>query len=201
VRDNALAVSGLLVERIGGASVKPYQPPGLWEDVSVERRAKYVPSNGDELYRRSLYTFWKRTCPPPSLTSFDAPDRETCIVRRGRTNTPLQAFVLMNDPTYVEAARKLAGRVIAEGGATPAGRFERAFRLVLARTPAEGEIRVLAPLLEAALGRFRADAKAAAALLAVGQSKPASAIDAAELAAWTTVTSVILGLDETVTKE
>ena len=201
VRDNALAVSGLLVERIGGASVKPYQPPGLWEDVSVERRAKYVPSSGDELYRRSLYTFWKRTCPPPSLTSFDAPDRETCVIRRGRTNTPLQAFVLMNDPTYVEAARKLAGRVIAEGGATPAGRFERAFRLVLARTPAEGEIRVLAPLLETALGRFRADAKAAAALLAVGQSKPASAIDAAELAAWTTVTSVILGLDETVTKE
>ncbi len=201
LRDNALAVSGLLVERIGGASVKPYQPPGLWEDVSVERRAKYVPASGDGLYRRGLYSFWKRTCPPPAPAAFDAPDRETCVIRRGRTNTPLQALVLMNDPTYVEAARTLAERAMSEGGSVPAGVFDRIFRLVLARAPAESELDALTPLLDAARGGFRANPKAAADLLAVGQSKPVRADDATNLAAWTTVASVILGLDETVTKE
>ena len=108
VRDNALAISGLLIERLGGPSVKPYQPAGLWEDVSVQRRYKYVADKGEGLYRRSMYTFWRRTIPPPAMLTFDAPDRETCVIRRARTNTPLQALILLNDPTYVEAARKLA---------------------------------------------------------------------------------------------
>ena len=117
IRDNALAIGGLLAERIGGPSVKPYQPPGLWEDVTVERRGRYVPDKGDGLYRRSMYTFWKRTCPPPGLMTFDAPNREVCVARRATTNTPLQALVLLNDPTYVEAARKLAERMMKDGGA------------------------------------------------------------------------------------
>src|SRR5262249_5639960 len=104
IRDNALAISGLLRERLGGPSVKPYQPAGLWEDVTVERRGKYVPEKGDDLYRRSLYTFWKRTCPPPALMSFDAPNREVCLARRAVTNTPLQALVLLNGPTFAAAA-------------------------------------------------------------------------------------------------
>ncbi|MFN9958198.1 MAG: DUF1553 domain-containing protein, partial [bacterium] len=115
VRDQALAVSGLLVERLGGPSVKPYQPDGLWEDVTVERRHKYQADPGAGLYRRSMYTFWKRTCPPPTMSAFDAPSRETCTIRRARTNTPLQALVLLNDPTYVEASRKLAVVVLSAG--------------------------------------------------------------------------------------
>ena len=130
VRDNALFVSGLLKETVGGPSVKPYQPDGLWEDVSVERRDKYVADAGDGLYRRSMYTFWKRTCPPPGMALLDAPDRETCVVRRARTNTPLQALVLLNDPTYVEAARKLAERTMLAETDT-AVRIELAFRIVL----------------------------------------------------------------------
>ena len=120
MRDNALAISGLLVDEIGGPSVYPYQPDGLWQDVSVEHSAVYQKETGANLYRRSFYTFWKRTCPPPGLATFDAPDRETCLIRRARTNTPLQSLVLMNDPTYVEAARKLAERVLTAGGDTPA---------------------------------------------------------------------------------
>jgi len=136
LRDQALAVSGLLVERLGGPSVKPYQPPGLWEEIAMGK-PRYNQSKGEGLYRRSLYTFWKRTSPPPSLTTFDAPDREKCTVGRERTNTPLQALVLMNDPTYVEAARKLAERMIKEGGAAPAERVAFAFRLATARMPSE----------------------------------------------------------------
>src|SRR5258708_39373210 len=107
----AVAARGLLVDPVGGPSVYPYQPPGLWEEVSVEHRAHYPQGHGEQLYRRSLYCFWKRTSPPPALTTFDAADRETCAVRRARTNTPLQAVILMNDPTYVEASRKLAERI------------------------------------------------------------------------------------------
>ena len=128
VRDNALAISGLLKESIGGPSVKPYQPPGLWEDVTVSRRGVYVAERGENLYRRSMYTFWKRTCPPPALMSFDAPNREVCVVRRAITNTPLQALVLLNDPTYVEAARKIAERVLLEAGKTSEARLAFAFR-------------------------------------------------------------------------
>ncbi len=147
VRDNALAVSGLLVERLGGPSVKPYQPAGLWEDVSVERREHYVADKGEGLYRRGLYTFWKRTCPPPGLSLFDAPDRETCLVRRGRTNTPLQALALLNDPTFVEAARKLAERLLREGPSADRDRIVLTFRLTLARRPTERELAIVENVL------------------------------------------------------
>lgn len=199
IRDNALAVSGLLMERLGGPSVKPYQPEGLWEDVSVERRAKYVADPGDGLYRRSMYTFWKRTCPPPALMSFDATNREVCIVRRGRTNTPLQALVLLNDPTYVEAARKLAERVLVEA-TTARDRLALAFRLVLARTPEAEEQETLLTIYGQALAHYGRDRAAAERLLAVGAAPRRADLDQAELAAWTVACSTILNLDEAITK-
>ena len=199
VRDNALAISGLLVEKVGGPSVRPYQPEGLWEDVSVERREKYTPDFGDGLYRRSMYTFWKRTCPPPGMATFDAPDRETCTIRRARTNTPLQSLVLLNDPTYVEAARKFAEKVLAYTGSDN-DRIRQAFLMAICREPSENEIKILNELLETAISRFERDKPSAEKLLQVGYSKPAAKTDQTRLAAWTTVTSLILNLDETITK-
>ncbi len=199
VRDNALAISGLLVEKVGGPSVKPYQPEGLWEDVSVERREKYAPDLGDGLYRRSMYTFWKRTCPPPGMAAFDAPDRETCVIRRARTNTPLQALVLLNDPTYVEAARKLAERVLL-AATTPDERLTAAFDLAVCRAPQAEESAVLLQIYDAARDRFRKDPAAAEKLLALGHSPRSDKVDTIELAAWTTVASVLLNLDETISK-
>jgi hypothetical protein len=200
VRDNALAISGLLRARIGGPSVKPYQPAGLWEDVTVERRGRYVADKGDNLYRRSMYTFWKRTCPPPALMSFDAPNREVCVARRAVTNTPLQALVLLNDPTYIEAARHLAQRMLTEGGGTPEGTLAFGFRSATARAPSAAEQRILAKVREQALVRFRADRAAAQKLLAVGESPRDKTLDEIDLAAWTTVASVILNLDETISR-
>ena len=194
VRDNALAVSGLLAERVGGPSVKPYQPAGLWEDVTVERRGRYVTDKGDGLYRRSMYTFWKRTCPPPGLMTFDAPNREVCVARRATTNTPLQALVLLNDPTYVESARKLGEQMMKGGG------LELGFQRAVARPPTANETRILMAIHAEAWARFRADAEAARKLLAVGESPSDPALNDAELAAWTTVASTILNLDETITK-
>jgi hypothetical protein len=194
IRDNALAISGLLAERVGGASVKPYQPAGLWEDVTVDRRGKYVPDKGDGLYRRSVYTFWKRTCPPPGMATFDAPNREVCVARRAVTNTPLQALVLLNDPTYVEAARKLAERMMNGGG------LDVGFRRAVARPPSADEQRILMAIYADALARFRKDSEAAKRLLAVGESPRDMTLNEAELAAWTTVASTILNLDETITK-
>lgn len=199
VRDNALAISGLLAERVGGPSVKPYQPEGIWEDVSVERRDKYVPDLGEGLYRRSMYTFWKRTCPPPAMSAFDAPDRETCVARRSRTNTPMQALVLLNDPTYVEAARKFAERVLLHA----TGEQERlafAFEVALCRPPQPEETAILLDELQAARKRFDADPALAGKLLAVGSSPASDKLLAPELAAWTTLTSLILNLDETISK-
>jgi hypothetical protein len=194
IRDNALAISGLLSERVGGPSVKPYQPAGLWEDVTVERRGKYAPDKGDGLYRRSMYTFWKRTCPPPGLMSFDAPNREVCVARRAITNTPLQALVLLNDPTYVETARKLAERMMKSGG------LEVGFQRTVARSPTADEARILMAIHSDALARFRKGPAAAKKLLAVGESPRDATLNEAELAAWTTVASTILNLDETITK-
>jgi hypothetical protein len=199
VRDNALAVSGLLRERLGGASVKPYQPEGLWEDVSVERREKYVIDGGEGLYRRSMYTFWKRTCPPPGMTTFDAPDREFCLIRRARTNTPLQALVLLNDPTFVEAARKLAERVLAETKSDDE-RLSLACELVLSRLPTAAEREVLSALLRDTRGQFARDKGAAEKLLAVGRSMIAGGQNVEELAAWTVIASMLLNLDEAISK-
>jgi hypothetical protein len=199
VRDNALAISGLLVEKVGGPSVKPYQPDGLWEDVSVERRDKYAPDLGPDLYRRSMYTFWKRTCPPPGMAAFDAPDRETCVMRRARTNTPMQALVLLNDPTYVEAARRFAERVLLETK-TDQDRLAFAYQLSLGRSPQPDESKVLMRVYHSARLRFDKDKAAAEKLIAIGHSKRSEKLDPAELAAWTTVASMILNLDETISK-
>jgi cytochrome c553 len=199
VRDQALAVSGLLVAKIGGPSVKPYQPEGLWEDVSVERREVYRPDPGDGLYRRSLYTFWKRTCPPPSMATLDAPDRETCVVRRARTNTPLQALMLLNDPTYVEASRKLAERAI-HGGNTDEARLSFAWKTALSREPDGDEQRVFLDVLSLARTHFGTKPDEAERLLSVGQSPRDAAVAAPELAAWTTIMSMLLNLDEMVSK-
>jgi hypothetical protein len=205
LRDQALAVSGLLNPEIGGASVFPYQPAGLWQELASRGDSKnwsaqfFVQSHGKDLYRRTMYTFWKRTSPPPSLMTFDAPDRETCVVRRARTNTPLQALVLMNDPTYLEASRKLAERMMTQA-ATPDERIALAFRLATARRPSVQEIAVLRHVFDTQLLKYRQDAQAALKLLAIGEAPRDERLTPAELAAWTMVASVILNLDETVTK-
>jgi hypothetical protein len=204
VRDNALAISGLLNPAIGGPSVFPYQPDGLWEEIAygdVFTAQSYTPSHGKDLYRRSMYSFWKRTSPPPSLATFDAPDREKCTARRPRTNTPLQALVLMNDPTYVEAARGLAQRLILEAGNDPGKRITYAYRLALARKPNGRELQVLRDLAEQNTSTYRRNKEAALKLLAAGESRYDPKVDPVELAAWATVSSVILSLDETITKE
>ena len=203
VRDTMLAASGLLNTKVGGPSVLPYQPPGLWEELAfgAEFTAQtYQQSHGDDLYRRSMYTFWKRTMPPSTLSTFDAPDREKCTARRAITNTPLQALALLNDTTYVEAARSLAQRVIREAGPNPAKRVERAFILALARPPAANEAKIITNLAQQKLADYRRSPDEARKLIAVGESKSVSA-DPAELAAWTMAMSVILNLDEAITKE
>jgi len=199
VRDNALAISSLLRERLGGPSVKPYQPDGLWEDVSVERRDKYVADSGDGVYRRGMYTFWKRTCPPPGMMTFDAPDREFCLIRRARTNTPLQALVLLNDPTFVEAARNLAERVLSEAK-TDDERISLAFQLSLSRLPTATERRVFSETLHVATDRFRMDQAAATKLLSVGRASLELQFVPEELAAWATAMSLLLNLDEAISK-
>ena len=204
VRDNALAVAGLLDERVGGPSVFPYQPEGLWKEMAygdMFTAQVYRQGSGSDLYRRSMYTFWKRTIPPPSLGVFDAPDREKCIARRSRTNTPLQALVLMNDPTYVEASRVLAQRMIREGGPSRADRVRYAYERTLARPPGAAESRLLERLAGAQEDKFRAAPDLAHELLGVGESAPAADVPAAELAAWTIVASSILNLDEAISKE
>lgn len=202
VRDQALAVSGLLAPAIGGPSVRPYHPPGLYEQVVATTGTKtYVEGKGDELHRRSLYTYWKRSVPHPAMLAFDAPFRETCTLRRPRTNTPLQALNLMNDPTYVEAARLLAQRMMNEGGAGTEARLTRGFRLVLARPPRAPELAVLTRAYERALREFQADAGSAKELLQVGEAPHAAKLDPAEHAALTTVASTLLCMDQTITKE
>jgi len=202
VRDNALAASGLLNAKIGGRSTYPYQPAGIWEEIArgeIFSAQVYKESAGEDLYRRGMYWFWKRTAPPASLTTFDAPDREKCVARRSVTNTPLQALVLMNDPAYVEAARALATQVMNEKD--PAKRAATAFRRVTGRIPEARETAVLTALAAKQLRRYQSDPAGAKALLAVGALKLDSRIPAAELAAWTNVASVILNMDEAVTKE
>jgi hypothetical protein len=204
VRDNALAASGLLREEIGGRSVYPYQPPGLWEEMAIGEvftAQSYSPSHGKDLYRRSLYTFWKRTVPPPSMATFDAPDREKCTARRLMTNTPLQALVLMNDPTYIEAARALATRTLNEVNGNSARRVRHAFRLATAREPDAQEMKILERQAQQELSHYRRNKADAEKLLKVGESPVDPKLKPTELAAWTMVASTILNLDETLTKE
>ncbi len=199
VRDQALAVSGLLAEKLGGPSVKPYQPAGLWKEIATD--GDYAQDHGPNLYRRSLYTYWKRTVAPPSMVAFDATARETCTVRETRTNTPLQALTLMNEVTFVEAARVLAERMMTEGGPTPDERIAFAFRLATARRPRPQELQVLVRGFEQHLARFTTDHDAAAKLVSTGERPLASDLNLSELAACSTIASLILNLDEVVTKQ
>ena len=203
IRDQALQVAGLLKQVVGGPSVFPYQPKDLYKGIVVAATypgTTWTESKGDDLYRRSIYTWWKRTVPHPTMNVFDAPDREVCIVKRTTTNTPLQALTLLNDPIFVEAARRLAERVIKEGGATPESRLAFAFRLATGHVPNQAEARILASSLAQMQRVFQADPAAAKALLQVGASRPDPALAEAELAAWTALMNVILNMDEVITK-
>lgn len=199
VRDIALAASGLLVRKVGGPSVKPYQPPGYWAYLNFPPR-EWQNSSGPDLYRRGLYTHWQRQYLHPALLAFDAPSREECTAERVRSNTPLQALVLLNDTEFVEAARALAARVMRDAGPEAQKRIELAYRLVLSRPPRSEEVQILADLAARHLEEYRQDPAAATALLSVGAHPAPSGIDPCELAAWTSVARVLLNLHETITR-
>lgn len=201
IRDAALFTSGLLAERQGGPGVNPYQPPGLWKEMAFRDTYKgqeFVQSRGESLYRRSLYTFWKRTCPPPGMATFDAPSRESCCVKRGSTNTALQALLLMNGTTYVEAARYLADQLL-RNEQTDSDRIEQAYLRILGRPPRSAEQRILLELLKQQRERYGNDLEAARQLVQIGETRAAADITSAELAAWTVVASTIFNLDEAIT--
>jgi len=203
VRDQALFLSGLLHDEIGGPPVYPYQPTNLYKGIVVAADypgTSYTESSGDGLYRRSLYTFWKRTVPHPTLSTFDVPDREVCTARRPKTNTPLQALATMNDTFQLEAARKLAERMLRDGGNTAPERLNYAFRLATARKPKAEESKALDSLLERRLKVYREDPQAAQTFISVGASKPDAKLDPVELAAYANLASLILNLDETITR-
>jgi hypothetical protein len=194
LRDAALANGGLLVRKIGGPPVKPYQPPGLWRGQNAFL-PEYVPDKGEGLYRRSLYTFWRRTSPPPNMLAFDVPGREVCVVRRQATSTPLQPLVLLNDPQFVEAARGLGERMAREGGATLNERLTFAFRLAATRNPTANELNLLRDLYQRQLEIFRNDPAAAQKYLRIGDRPLAKGLDAGEVAAGAVVGNVIQNLD------
>jgi hypothetical protein len=200
VRDQALAISGLLNPKFGGPAVKPYQPMGLWNEVSLNGNLRFKQDVGDKLYRRSLYTYWKRSAPPPAMTIFDAPTREKCTIRRGITNTPLQALVLMNDPQFFEAARVFAERIMNEGGETIDSKIEFAMRLATSRKPNRQTIQILKSVFENEKAVFAKDPAKAKKLLSVGDQPRDEKLDTAELAAWAIIGSMILNLDETITR-
>jgi hypothetical protein len=198
IRDQALAAGGLLVNKIGGPPVKGYQPPGIWEEATFGQ-IRYVQEKGDALYRRSLYTFWRRIVGPTMF--FDVANRQTCTVKIVRTNTPLHALVTLNDVTYVEAARGLAQIVLLGSAPDEAARISDAFRRVTARPPKPPELEILTRRLAALHQIYARDEDAAKKLLAVGESKPDPKLSVAELAAWTSLATMLMNLDETISKE
>lgn len=202
LRDNALFVSGLLNPAMGGQGVKPYQPPNIWEPVGFvgSNTSRYEQDHGPALYRRSLYTFFKRTAPPPFMANFDAPNRESFCTRREHTDTPLQALQLMNDVQHFEAARALAERLLTEGGATAAERIAYGYRLVLSRRPAADEAAVVEELLQKELARYQQNAEAAKQAIRNGESQPRAGLAESEVAAYTLVANLLLNLDETLTR-
>jgi len=197
IRDNALSVSGLLSPAVGGGSVKPYQPDGYWAYLNFPQRS-WAADAGPNQYRRGLYTYWCRSFLHPSMAAFDAPSREECTVDRPRSSTPSQALVLLNDPSYVEAARVFAERIVKEGGKTPAEKLDWAFRRAVSRPVKKSEADILIALLEKHRKEYDADPAAAKNLLGVGNAPEPAA--SAELAAWTSVARVILNLHETITR-
>ena len=202
IRDSALFVSGQLVGRIGGPSVFPYHPKGLWQEINNRPGYSrvYKRDIGEKLYRRSLYTFWKRTVPPPSMATFDAPEREFCVVQRSRTNTPLQAFVMLHDPQFVEAARHLAARMMQQDGLSTADRIGFGFEACVSRRPNAAELAVLMQMFKERLKQYRVNRQAAERLLAVGESPRDGTLNLAEHAAFTTIARMLLNLSEFITK-
>jgi len=202
LRDQALAVAGLLKPQLGGPSVRPYMPEGVWDETSRYGDLRgYKHESGDGLYRRTLYTIWKRSAGPPTLALFDGPNRDVCTVKRGRTNTPTQALALLNEVTFVEAARVFATRILTEGGAEPEARFTWAMQQLLARPPAAFELKILTAGLAARRASFAAAPDEAAKLIAFGETTPPAGLDPTELAAWTLMANVLMNLDEFVTRE
>ncbi len=199
VRDQALAIGGLLAPKIGGPSVKPYQPAGYWENLNFPPRS-YDADQGESQYRRGLYTWWQLSFLHPSMLAFDAPSREECTAERNRSNIPQQALVLLNDPTYVEAARAFAVRILTECPGDNAARLQWAWQQALQRPPEADELKIIGPLLDERFAAYRSDAKAADALLKVGLAPVSAALDKAELAAWTHIARVLLNLHETITR-
>ena len=197
-----LSLSGLLVPTLGGRGVNPYQPPNIWEPVGFasSNTRNYKQGTGDDLYRRSMYTFLKRTAPPPFMSSFDGPNREQSCAARGRSNTPMQALQLMNDVQHVEAARNLAQRILKKGGQDDSARVRWAWRVVTARQPEASEAKIITDVLGGHRARFAKDAEAAKQLISFGESKADAALDPAELAAWTLVANLLLNLDEVINK-
>jgi hypothetical protein len=202
IRDQALAISGLFVDKIGGPSIKPYQPPGLWMEVSSGGRyqRKYMQGHGEDLYRRSIYTYWKRIQPPPSMMIFDASSRNNCIVKRQSTSTPLQAMVLLNDPQYVEAARALAERMIREGGKSVREQIQFGFRCTTSRFADDHELSILEELYKKELLQFEANEKGVTAYLEIGDSLGNNDMDSRELAALAMVASTMMNLIESIYK-
>jgi hypothetical protein len=194
IRDGALAASGLLNRTLGGPSVKPYQPAGLWEQSGTGKT--YTQNHGDKLYRRSIYTFWRRTAPPPSMLTFDSITREVCTARRETTATPLQSLVLLNDPQFVEAARVLGGKLLKQYPADEAARIREAFRGVTGRLPDETELRILTALFAEQKAHFTNHEDGAKKLLSTGESKWDESLPPAEFAAMTTLVSTIMNFDE-----
>jgi hypothetical protein len=202
VRDYALDASNLLVPKFGGPSVKPYQPGGVWEAVAMpeSNTRVYERERGESLYRRSLYTFWKRSAPPASLEVFNAPNREVCTVRRERTNTPLQALVTLNDPQFVEAARALAQLTLAQADQTVESRIDFISRRLLARPLNEKELSVVRDSIGRMTAFYQSHPDDTTKLLAVGELKPNSAEEPALLAAWTMLANELMNLDEVLNK-
>ncbi|WP_299465964.1 DUF1553 domain-containing protein, partial [uncultured Gimesia sp.] len=205
IRDATLKVSGLLVERVGGASVNPYQPEGLWREVSHYGSSPataqvFVQDHGEKLYRRSMYTYWKRTVPPPNMQTFDAPNREVCLISRARTNTPLQSLVLLNDVQFVEASRNYAERIMQEGGADIDARIQFAFKEALGRLPEAWEVETAKAAYLRELKNYQSNAGAAQALLSQGESDRDESLPPAEVAAWTAVASMIFNTYEFITR-
>lgn len=198
VRDQALAVSGVLSRKVGGPSVMPPQPDGLW--MVVYNGDKWETSKGEDKYRRGLYTFWRRSNPHPVMTAFDAPSREFCVLKRNRSDTPLQALATLNDPAFVEAAQALARKVASKENADVKERATYAFRVVLCRVPRAKEVERLVSLYQRELANYKADPEAADKMANSEMGKPPAGLDNADLAAWTVVANVLLNLDETITK-